>query len=59
MVELRPAEGEVGDRLGQQAVLRQLFAVDGVTGTQTIVVLESFFERPVDVREEGTTTATA
>jgi len=30
-----------------QGVLRRLFAVDGVTGTQTIVVLESFFERPV------------
>jgi len=34
-----------------QAVLRRLFAVDGVTSTQTIVVLESFFERPVDVPE--------
>jgi DNA-binding Lrp family transcriptional regulator len=34
-----------------QAVLRRIFAVDGVTGTQTIVVLESFFERPVDVGE--------
>ncbi len=31
-----------------QDVLRRLFAVDGVTGTQTIVVLETFFERPVD-----------
>ncbi|MFC4133618.1 Lrp/AsnC family transcriptional regulator [Hamadaea flava] len=30
-----------------QGVLRRLFAVDGVTSTQTIVVLESFFERPV------------
>ncbi|MFI6324875.1 Lrp/AsnC family transcriptional regulator [Nonomuraea sp. NPDC050556] len=28
-----------------QAVLRRIFEVDGVTGTQTIVVLESFFER--------------
>jgi DNA-binding Lrp family transcriptional regulator len=34
-----------------QATLRRLFAVDGVTGTQTIVVLESFFERPVNVGE--------
>ncbi|MEV4414744.1 Lrp/AsnC family transcriptional regulator [Catellatospora sp. NPDC049609] len=34
-----------------QAVLRRLFAVDGVTGTQTIVVLETFFERPVDVSD--------
>jgi Lrp/AsnC family transcriptional regulator, leucine-responsive regulatory protein len=32
-----------------QAVLRRIFDIDGVTGTQTIVVLESFFERPVDV----------
>jgi DNA-binding Lrp family transcriptional regulator len=31
-----------------QAALRRLFTIDGVTGTQTIVVLESFFERPVD-----------
>ena len=30
-----------------QAVLRRVFAVDGVTGTQTIVVLETFFERPM------------
>lgn len=35
-----------------QAVLRRLFDVDGVTGTQTIVVLETFFERPVSVRDE-------
>ncbi|MGW3966236.1 Lrp/AsnC family transcriptional regulator [Amycolatopsis sp. NPDC005003] len=33
-----------------QASLRRLFAIEGVTGTQTIVVLESFFERPVDTR---------
>lgn len=31
-----------------QAALRRLFTIDGVTGTQTIVVLESFFERPID-----------
>lgn len=31
-----------------QGSLRRLFAIDGVTGTQTIVVLESFFERPLD-----------
>ena len=30
-----------------QAVLKRIFAVPGVTGTQTIVVLETFFERPV------------
>jgi Lrp/AsnC family transcriptional regulator, leucine-responsive regulatory protein len=32
-----------------QSVLRHVYAIDGVTGTQTIVVLESFFERPVSV----------
>ncbi|WP_370942465.1 Lrp/AsnC family transcriptional regulator [Amycolatopsis sp. cg5] len=32
-----------------QAALRRLFSIEGVTGTQTIVVLESFFERPVAV----------
>ena len=31
-----------------QASLRRLFQVDGVTGTQTIVVLETFFDRPLD-----------
>jgi len=29
-----------------QATLRALHQVDGVTSTQTVVVLESFFERP-------------
>jgi Lrp/AsnC family transcriptional regulator, leucine-responsive regulatory protein len=33
-----------------QATLRQIFAIDGVTGTQAIVVLETFFERPVSPR---------
>lgn len=32
-----------------QAVLRRLFDVEGVTSTQTIVVLETFFERPLNV----------
>ncbi|MFF0344900.1 Lrp/AsnC family transcriptional regulator [Kribbella sp. NPDC004875] len=32
-----------------QATLRALHQVDGVTSTQTIVVLESFFERPPTV----------
>ncbi|MFI6302655.1 Lrp/AsnC family transcriptional regulator [Amycolatopsis thailandensis] len=36
-----------------QASLRRLYAIEGVTGTQTIVVLESFFERPVNVRGDG------
>lgn len=30
-----------------QDVLRRLFAIDGVSGTQAIVVLDTFFERPV------------
>ncbi|MBQ0892541.1 Lrp/AsnC family transcriptional regulator [Micromonospora sp. U56] len=38
-----------------QAVLRRIFDIDGVTGTQTIVVLESFFERSVDVHKGATT----
>ena len=33
-----------------QAVLRKLHAVDGVTRTRTMVVLDTFFERPVDPR---------
>jgi Lrp/AsnC family transcriptional regulator, leucine-responsive regulatory protein len=32
-----------------QATLRSLHQVDGVTSTQTVVVLESFFERPPTV----------
>lgn len=31
-----------------QESLRRLFAIEGVTGTRTIVVLETLFERPVD-----------
>jgi Lrp/AsnC family leucine-responsive transcriptional regulator len=31
-----------------QAVLRRVFAIESVRSTQTIVVLESFFERPTD-----------
>ena len=30
-----------------QDVLRRLFAIDGVSGTRAVVVLETFFERPV------------
>ncbi|GII77698.1 transcriptional regulator [Sphaerisporangium rufum] len=37
-----------GTTAGLQAALRRVFEVDGVTGTQTTVVLETFFERPVD-----------
>jgi Lrp/AsnC family transcriptional regulator, leucine-responsive regulatory protein len=32
-----------------QATLRALHQVDGVTSTQTVIVLESFFERPAAV----------
>lgn len=34
-----------------QAVLRSLHEVEGVTSTQTVVVLESFFERPTAVSQ--------
>ncbi len=34
-----------------QAVLRRIFDVDGVTGAETVVVLETFFERPVTVAD--------
>lgn len=34
-----------------QGVLRRIFAIGGVSGTQTIVVLETFFERPLSVRD--------
>jgi len=33
-----------------QATLRALHQIDGVTSTQTVVVLESFFERPPAVQ---------
>ncbi|WP_448322190.1 Lrp/AsnC family transcriptional regulator [Streptomyces sp. CO7] len=32
---------------GLQDVLRRIYAIDGVSGTQATVVLETFFERPV------------
>ena len=31
-----------------QSCLRRIFEIPGVTGTQTIVSLETFFERPID-----------
>ena len=40
-----------GSTQALQAVLRRLFDIEGVTGTETVVVLETFFERPVDVGE--------
>ena len=36
-----------------QTALRRLFEIDGVTGTQTIVALQTFFQRPVDARGEA------
>lgn len=32
-----------------QQALRRIFGVDGVTGTDAIVVLETFFERPIHI----------
>ncbi|GAA2097130.1 Lrp/AsnC family transcriptional regulator [Streptomyces albiaxialis] len=37
-----------GTTEGLQDVLRRLHAIEGVSGTEAVVVLESFFERPVD-----------
>ncbi|MFI7010162.1 Lrp/AsnC family transcriptional regulator [Streptomyces sp. NPDC050145] len=36
-----------------QDVLRRLYAIDGVSGTQATVVLETFFERPVPAGVTG------
>ncbi|WP_433248014.1 Lrp/AsnC family transcriptional regulator [Streptosporangium sp. CA-135522] len=36
-----------------QAVLRRLHEVPGVTGTRTVVVLETFFDRPLDPRGDS------
>lgn len=36
-----------------QDTLRRIYEIPGVSGTQAIVVLESFFERPVDVGGAG------
>jgi DNA-binding Lrp family transcriptional regulator len=38
-----------------QDVLRRIYAIDGVSGTQATVVLETFFERPVSplIDDEG------
>ncbi|MFI5861412.1 Lrp/AsnC family transcriptional regulator [Streptomyces sp. NPDC051546] len=42
MVKVRTATTEQ-----LQVVLRRLYAIDGVSGTQATVVLETFFERPL------------
>ena len=44
MVKIRTAT-----TAGVQTVLRRIFEVEGVTDTQTIVVLETSFERPVTI----------
>ncbi len=44
LVKIRTASTET-----LQIVLRDIYAIDGVTGAQTIVVLDTFFERPVNV----------
>ncbi|MGA4798321.1 Lrp/AsnC family transcriptional regulator [Streptomyces lavendulocolor] len=36
-----------------QDVLRRIYAIDGVSGTQATVVLETFFERPVSAGPAG------
>ncbi|MFF0434596.1 Lrp/AsnC family transcriptional regulator [Streptomyces sp. NPDC004327] len=36
-----------------QDVLRRIYAIEGVSGTQATVVLETFFERPVSPGAEG------
>jgi DNA-binding Lrp family transcriptional regulator len=43
LVKVRTATTE-----GLQATLRRLHDIEGVSGTETIVVLETFFERPTD-----------
>ncbi|MEV8320694.1 Lrp/AsnC family transcriptional regulator [Streptomyces sp. NPDC059900] len=37
-----------------QDVLRRLYGIDGVSGTQATVSLETFFERPVSPLSQGT-----
>ena len=44
LVKVRTATTEL-----LQATLREIYAIAGVTGTETIVVLETFFERPIDL----------
>ncbi|WP_405149305.1 Lrp/AsnC family transcriptional regulator [Sphaerisporangium sp. NBC_01403] len=42
-----------GTTKGLQAVLRRIFDIDGVTGTHTIVVLETAFERPINLDHDA------
>ncbi|MCP3805496.1 Lrp/AsnC family transcriptional regulator [Allokutzneria sp. A3M-2-11 16] len=48
MVKIRATSNE-----HLQQVLRRIYDIDGVTGTKTIVVLETFFERAFDPREQS------
>jgi len=41
----------VAEHIERDDRVREIFDIDGVTGTQAIVVLETFFERPLDPRE--------
>ncbi|MFC9228777.1 Lrp/AsnC family transcriptional regulator [Streptomyces decoyicus] len=45
LVKVRTATTE-----GLQDVLRRLYAIEGVSGTQAVISLETFFERPVSPR---------
>ncbi|WP_086826984.1 Lrp/AsnC family transcriptional regulator [Allokutzneria sp. NRRL B-24872] len=45
LVKIRAASNEQ-----LQQVLRRIYDIDGVTGTKTLVVLETFFERAFDPR---------
>ena len=40
--------------LRPQDTLRRIYHTDGITGTEPIMVLETFFERPPDPREPRT-----
>jgi Lrp/AsnC family transcriptional regulator, leucine-responsive regulatory protein len=44
---LRAGEGQDRDHEQLQDVLRRIYAIEGVSGTQATVVLETFFERPL------------
>jgi hypothetical protein len=36
-----------------QAILRQLYSVDGVSETEAVMVLETIFERSVEIQPGG------
>ncbi|MHA6759827.1 Lrp/AsnC family transcriptional regulator [Streptacidiphilus sp. PAMC 29251] len=47
MVKVRTATTEQ-----LQDVLRRIYSIEGVSGTQATIVLETFFERPIQLLEE-------